>query len=121
MMDLDKQKQYEDELLRVIGDKKIAFLNHSFAYTSFSSSTAYNYGLEKLETIKEAINKNRVSAKNYMLNKWIGGDNPTLQVAAYRLLSDSEEHRKLNQSYTDITTQGDKVGITPPIKWADEE
>ena len=36
-----------------------------------------------------------------MLNKWIESDNPTLQVAAMRLLSDTDEHRRLNQSYID--------------------
>lgn len=104
-----KKKDLEAEMLKVIKEKKIAFLNHCFAYLSFSSATAYNHELEKLESIKEAINKNRVSAKNYMLNKWIGSENPTLQISAYRLLSDSEEHLKLNQSHIDHTTKGESV------------
>ena len=119
LINKQKKKKYEKELLKVIQDKKIAFLNHCFAYTSFSSSTAYNYELEKLESIKEAINKNRVSAKNYMLQKWIASENATLQISAFRLLSDTEEHQKLNQSYVDHTSKGDK--ITPPIGWTDED
>ena len=109
-----KAKKYEAELLKVIEEKKIAFLDHAFAFTSFSGSTAYNHELEKLESIKNAIKQNRVKAKNYMLNKWIASDNPTLQVAAMRLLSNTEEHRKLNQSYTDHTTDG-KAFPTPTI------
>lgn len=97
----DKAKQYEAELLKVIKEKKIAFLDHCFAYTTFSRKTAYNHKLHEIHTIREAIENNRVSAKNYMLNKWIGSDNPTLQVAAFRLLSNSEEHQKLNQQYID--------------------
>lgn len=104
----DKAKEYEEELLKVIKTRKIAFLNHAFAYTSFSSSTAYNHELEKLESVKEAIQNNRVSSKNYMLQKWIDSDNATLQVAAMRLLADAEEHRKLNQSYVQ---QDSKVRI----------
>lgn len=95
----DRSKEYESELLVVIDDKEIAFLDHAFAFTTFSKGTAYNHKLHELDTIKEALGKNRVSGKQYMLSKWIKSDNPTLQLAAYRLLSDPEEHKLLNQSY----------------------
>jgi hypothetical protein len=105
----EKQKKYEAELLEVIKKHKIAFFDHAFAFTSFCPATAYNHKLEKLESIKNAINENRVKAKNYMLNKWIGSNNPTLQVAAMRLLSSPQEHRLLNQSYMDHTTKEEKI------------
>jgi hypothetical protein len=104
-----KAKKYEKELLEVIKSKKIAFFDHCFGFTSFSRATAYNYDLDKLDSIKETIAQNRVTAKNYMLNKWIASDNPTLQISAMRLLSDTEEHKKLNQSYTDHTTNGKEI------------
>lgn len=106
-----KTAKYEKELLEVIKEKKIAFIDHAFGYTSFSRATAYNHELDKLDTIKAAIAENRVKAKNYMLNKWIASENPTLQIAAMRLLSDSEEHRKLNQSYIDHTSKGKEVNL----------
>ena len=108
----EKQKKYEKEMLRVINEEKIAFFDHCFAFTTFSAATAYNHNLEKLESIKNAIAGNRVKAKNYMLNKWIASDNPTLQIAAMRLLSTPEEHQKLNQSYIDHTSKGEKVIVT---------
>lgn len=110
----DKSKKYEEELLKVIKSKKIAFFDHCFGFTSFSRRTAYDHKLHESHSIKSAIATNRATAKNYMLNKWIASDNPTLQVAAMRLLSDSEEHRKLNQSYTDHTSDG-KAFPTPTI------
>lgn len=97
-----KAKKYEKELLEVIKSKKIAFFDHCFGFTSFSRATAYNHSLDNLDSIKNAINKNRVTAKNYMLNKWIASENPTLQISAMRLLSDTEEHKKLNQAYQTI-------------------
>src|SRR5690554_4791863 len=106
-----KSKKYEKELLKVIKEKKIAFFDHCFGFTSFSRATAYNHSLDKLDSIKDAINQNRVTAKNYMLNKWIASDNATLQISAMRLLSDAEEHKKLNQSYTDHTTNGKDIKI----------
>ena len=105
----EKKQLYEEELLKVIKDKKIAFFEHCFGFTSFSRATAYNHSLDKLDSIKDAINENRVTAKNYMLNKWIASDNATLQISAMRLLSDSEEHQKLNQSYVDHTSKGEKI------------
>lgn len=109
----DKAKQYEAEMLAAIKEHKIAFFNHCFAFVPFSRRTAYEHFLHQSHTIKDAINKNRVQGKNYMLTKWIESDNATLQVAAYRLLSDSEEHQKLNQSYVDHTTKGEKITPAP--------
>jgi len=107
----DKAKKYEEELLNVIKSKKIAFFDHCFGFTSFSRATAYNHSLDKLDSIKDAINQNRVTAKNYMLNKWIASDNATLQISAMRLLSDPEEHKKLNQTYIDQTTNGKEINV----------
>lgn len=104
-----KAKKYEAELLKVIKDKKIAFFDHCFGFTSFSRRTAYEHKLHESHDIKDAINQNRVTAKNYMLNKWIASDNPTLQISAMRLLSDPEEHKKLNQTYVDQTTNGKDI------------
>lgn len=97
----DKKKKYEDELLKVIRDNKIAFFDHCFGFTSFSRTTGYEYKLNESDVIRNEIEKNRVTSKNYMLNKWIESDNATLQISAMRLLSDTDEHKKLNQSYID--------------------
>ena len=106
---MSRKEKYEKELIEAIKKHKIAFFDHAFPFVSFSSSTAYNHELEKLESIRDLISNNRHKAKNYMLNKWIGSDNPTLQIAAMRLLSTSEEHQKLNQTYIDHTTRGEKL------------
>jgi hypothetical protein len=98
-----KQKAYEKELLEIIKERKIMFFSHAFAYTSFSAATAYNHNLEKLDTIKDALAKNRASGATYMLNKWIGSDNATLQIAAMRIISDEELRRSLNQQYIEQT------------------
>ena len=112
--DKAKTDKYKNELLQVIKEKKIAFFDHSFAFTSFSRRTAYDYGLHEMHDIKDQIDDNRVKAKNYLLNKWISSDNPTLQLAAFRLLSVSEEHRLLNQNYTDHTTNGKEIASNLP-------
>ena len=99
----EKQKKYEKELLKIIEERKIMFFNHAFAYASFSPATAYNHDLEKLDTIKDALAKNRTSGVTYMLNKWISSDNATLQIAAMRVISDEDLRRSLNQQYIEQT------------------
>jgi hypothetical protein len=108
-IDEAKQKEYELKLLKVIEENKICYLEHAFGYTSFSKKTAYNHGLHELPTIKEAIEKNRAKGKSYMVNNWIASKNPLLQIAAYRLLATSEEHKKLNQNYVEEEVQKDRV------------
>ena len=102
----------EELLLAAIEKHKIAFFSHCFAFVPFTRTTAYNNGLDKLDSISNLIAINKQKAKNYMLNKWIASSNPTLQMAAYRLLSESEEHKLLNQTYIDHTTKTDKIQIT---------
>lgn len=114
-----KAKKYEKELLEVIKSKKIAFFDHCFGFTSFSRTTGYEYKLNDSDAIKTAIATNRATAKNYMLNKWIASDNPTLQISAMRLLSDAEEHKKLNQSYVDQTTNGKDINERISINFFD--
>lgn len=112
---MSKTQEYKTELLDVIKKHKIAFFDHCFAFTSFSRSTAYEHNLDKSDDIKNAIAQNRVKAKNYMLNKWIASDNATLQLAAYRLCADPEEHQKLNQQYIDHTSKGEKIQPAPIV------
>jgi len=68
---------------------------------SFSRKTAYNYNLHELHTVKEAFEQNRSKATNYLLQKWIQSDNATLQIAAFKIVADSDDHKRLNQTYVD--------------------
>lgn len=105
---MSKKEEYIKEILDVIKKKKIMRFSHCFAFVSFSSSTAYNHGLEKVESIKDALFKNRMSGMNYLLQKWISSDNPTLQIAAARLIAESDDHRRMNQQYIEQRNIQDK-------------
>jgi hypothetical protein len=110
-MDLKKQSKYEDELLKFISKNKIMSWSHIiWGSLSFSKRTAYNFELHNLQTIKDAFEINRSAGMNYLLQKWIVSDNATLQIAAMRIIADTETHQKLNQSYVDHTSKGDKLG-----------
>ncbi len=110
------KEKYEADIVQVIKDNKIMFIQHIFGvYTAIGSSQFYKLGLHQSEAINTAIQRNRMQGCNYMVNKWIGSENPTLQVAAYRLICTEDERRNLNQSYIDHTTKGSPLQqpITP--------
>jgi len=48
-----------------------------------------------------------------MLAKWVKSENPTLQIAAMRLLSDNDERQALNQQYIEHKIESRNItGIT---------
>lgn len=105
---LTKRDKYEKEILEVIRKNKICRISHIFAfYAGIQSAQFYNLGLEKSEVIEKALFKNRTGATYYLLNKWIQSDNPTLQIAAMRLVCSKEEHQLLNQQYVSHEHSGD--------------
>ena len=55
------------------------------------------------------IEDNTVSIKSGLRTKWYESENPTLQIALYRLTSRDDEHKKLNQSYIDHTSKNEKI------------
>ncbi len=102
-----KAKQYEEEILSVIEKKKIMRFDHVFAhYTGCGRTTAYLYKLNESDAIKEALEKNRQTAVNYLLQKWIASDNSTLQIAAFKQVCSEEERQKLNQQNIDLNHSG---------------
>ena len=101
---------HEKAILNLIKEKKIMRFDHIFGhYAGCSRATAYNHGLDKLDSIKDALEQNRLKGVDYLLQKWIAGNNQTLQIAAMRLICTPEEHRLLNQQYLDATTNGKDI------------
>ena len=114
---MKKKETYEAEMLAAIKKHKIMRFEHAFGgFVGFSKTTAYLKKLNESDAIKEALEANRNKGVVYLVNKWLDSDNATLQIAAMRLICDSEDHRRLNQQYQDHTTQGDKItGITVEV------
>jgi hypothetical protein len=105
---------YELELIQAIQKHKWMRWSHiDWPALSFSRPTAYNHSLYKLDTIKEAFEQNRAKATNYLLQKWIQSENATLQIAAFKIIANEDDHKRLNQSYVDQTnTNVDLSGMT---------
>lgn len=103
MEDVTINTKHEKGILEAIQKHPIFCFNDIFVYyQECSRSTAYAHGLDKSDNIKEAIYKNRRKGVTSLKAKWLKSENATLQLAAMRLICDADEHRALNQNYTNI-------------------
>jgi hypothetical protein len=85
-------------------------------------ATFYNLGLDKLDTIKDALEQNKIETKNSMRAKWYKSDNATLQIALMKLISSDEERRKMSQNYNEITgIDGEDIRFVVTRKADDSE
>ena len=103
MEDVKINTKHEKGILEAIQKYPIfSFKDIFIHYKACTRATAYNHNLDKLDSIKEAIYMNRRKSVVSLLTKWLNSDNATLQLAAMRLICDPDEHRALNQNYTNI-------------------
>jgi len=96
------KEQHETEILDVIVKNKVMKISHIFQhYTDLQRAQFYNLELDKSDNIKEAIAKNKSKAVSYMLNKWVGSDNATLQISAFKVLCEDEDRKKLSMQFVE--------------------
>jgi len=115
METIEINREHEAGILGAIENNPIYSFNDIFVfYKKCCRATAYNHNLDKLDTIKEAIYEKKRKGVTTMLSKWIKSDNPTLQISAMKIICDPEEHKKLQQNYTDVTSNSET--ITQPIQ-----
>lgn len=99
-------KQLEQEALDAIEKYRLFFIEDVVVYVSCSRATFYNHGLDKLDTIKEALAKNKIDIKVSMRNKWFLSESATLQVALMKMIATDDEAHRLNGSRQEIRHQG---------------
>lgn len=106
-------KSYLEKIsLKLIEKHNIMFFSHLVSFLPCSSSTFYSLKLEKSETIKKAIELNKVNAKTQLLSNWINRDaSPSLQIAAMKLLGTKEEVDRLNNKSFNILEKEDKIEL----------
>ena len=109
-METEINSTHEAGILEAIQKHPIFSFNDIFVfYKGCSRATAYNHNLDKLDSIKELIYSNRRRGVTTLLSKWLNSENATLQLAAMRLIGESEERQMLNQQYIDHSTKGEKL------------
>lgn len=109
-MAYDKQ-DLEKQALAVIKEHNLFFITDITAYLPCSRATFYSLGLDKLDSLKEAIEKNKITTTQSMKNKWYHSENATLQVALMKIIGTDEVRKRLTQSHQDITSGGEPIKV----------
>jgi len=104
-------KELEKEILKVIEDNNLMFFDDIQAYVEPSNKTLYNHKLQELQTIKSALAINKIKTKIGLKKKWRESDNPTLQIALYKLIGEKEEYMALANARQEMNIPGiEKIG-----------
>lgn len=112
----NKKETYEKEIIKVIAANNIFVIKDIFAfYTGIKSSQFYNLELEKSESIKKALDDNKIKTKQSLKNKWYKSDNPTLQIALFKTIADDEELQALSTNWQKNEHSGEIKGTEPKI------
>jgi len=99
------KKKLEELALKAIKKEKLTWHDEVVAFLPCSRATYYNKNLDKLDTIKDAINHNKVEMKAQMKHKWFNSENATLQIALMKMISNDEEYDKLNTSKQQVQSE----------------
>lgn len=76
-------------------------------YKGCTRQWAYTLGIDKNDTIKELIYDNKRKGVSSLLATWVKSSNPTLSIAAMRILADDDERKKLSINHQ-VLEGGDK-------------
>ncbi|MGL4558305.1 MAG: hypothetical protein ACRCV5_12425 [Afipia sp.] len=88
--------EIEQIALEIIKREKLVFISELTPLLPISHATFYNRGLDKSESIKEALAANSLNMKRGLRHRWYAGENATTQIALYKLLGTDEEADRLN-------------------------
>ena len=114
-MAYDKNILFE-KAKEIIPKYKLIFIEDVCAYLGINKTTFYRHlPIESNEynELSELLEKNKIEIKVSLRKKWFDSDNATLQMALYKLTSTDTEHKKLQQNYTDVTTNNESLNSQP--------
>lgn len=97
----------EKKALKILNDNPYIFIIQDVvAQLPITRTTFYNMGLDKLDTIKEALERNKIATKSNLKKRWANNSNPTTDIALYKLASTNEELEKLTSQKVSADVQG---------------
>ena len=112
-MAYNRVKIYE-QAIDLIEKKKLFFIEDVVTLLPISKPTFYEFfevDSNELNTIKEALDKNKIDVKNGLRNKWYNGNNPLTQMALYKLIGTEEEYHRIAST----KTENKNINIEKPI------
>jgi hypothetical protein len=85
--------------IEVIKEHNLYFIQDVVSYLPCSRQTFYAHGLDKVDTINELLEQNKIFTKVKLRKKWEDSDNATLQMGLMKLLCTEEERQRLAMEY----------------------
>ena len=79
-MALNKQEMI-DKALAIIPQEECVTLEEVWLFLGITRTTAFNYELNKVDEIKEAVQNEKIKVKKKLRRRWRDSDNATLQIA----------------------------------------
>lgn len=107
-----KKEELYKRAIEIAKDEDTYFIEDVVALLGISKNTFYDHfpiDSDEMHNIKKQLNENQVTKKVKLRKKWAKSDNATLQMGLMKLISNSEERKRLNQSYIDHTSDGEKL------------
>lgn len=102
--------------MQVIEERNLFFVEDLVAFLPCDRATFYRkfpQGCDECDTIKRALETNKVRTKSAIRHRLFNMDNPTAQLALYRMIATPEERDAISTTKTDITSGGEKITKEP--------
>jgi len=114
-------KELERQSLEAITKYKLIWIEEVVSYLPCGKVTFYEHKLNELNTIKDAILKNRNDLKVGLRKKWYESDNATTQIALYKLIGTDDESDRINSQKQKVEHSGNVeiTNITVKVKRSD--
>jgi hypothetical protein len=111
-------KELERQSLEAITKYKLIWIEEVVSYLPCSKPTFYEHKLNELNSIKEAVQKNRDDLKVGLRKKWYESDNATTQIALYKLIGTDDESDRINSQKQKVEHSGEIqiTGISVKVK-----
>jgi hypothetical protein len=113
-MAYDTEKLYE-QAIQAIEENNLFFVDDIIAFVPCSRATFYDHfpaNSDKLNTLKDLIEENKVNQKVKLRKKWSDSDNATLQMGLMKLIGNDEERKRLATSYMETKQKHTTVDLS---------
>ena len=105
------KKKLEELSLKAIEKHELIFYEDIIAFLPVSKTTFYHYKLHESDSIREAMEKHKISTKSFLRKEWKTSQSAVERIALYRLLANSVETNALNGNVENKTTENKTINI----------
>lgn len=110
------RKRLYEQAMQVIEERNLFFIEDLVAFLPCDKSTFYKHfrpESNEFNAIRSRLEENKVRTKSAIRHRLFNMDNPTAQIALYRMIATQEERDAISTTKTDITSGGEKIAHEP--------